>query len=516
MESPVDARLIVETLAIPILVLDPYDNVVAANTSGIAAFCDDSRPVDKNFKDVVAGRLRGPLARAIGEVRRDRRRHGIAAIDAPPADGEARANVEVQPLLRDDGSLAGVLIVDRAHSDDGRLLSAALRTANDELQAANDELASRLEEVRRARQLDDERNRFLAMLAHELRNSLTGITNALHLLRRRRVTTGDRMADQALRIAERQARSQARLVDDLLDVSRIVLGKITLRVEPTDIVAVVRQAIDTAQFEVRSRAHALTTELPNEPITVLGDPVRLEQIVANLLSNAVKYTSPGGSIGVTFAATAETVSVTVSDTGVGMDAALLEHVFDLFTQGDATRSRAAGGLGIGLTVVKQLVELHAGTIEARSRGKGYGSAFEVRLPRTDRPPAIAPEAKPPLPARSHRILVVDDNHDARELLRTILELDGHEVQDTGDAATAVRLAVEWTPDVALIDIGLPDIDGYEVARRIRKRLGGIVRLIALTGYSDAEARRLAAEAGFDQHLVKPADPDRLSELLGGA
>jgi len=251
-------------------------------------------------------------------------------------------------------------------------------------------------------------------------------------------------------------------------------------------------------------------------MTVLGDPVRLEQVVANLLSNAVKYTLPGGSIGVTLVPTPDTVSVTVTDTGIGMDATLLEHAFDLFTQGDATHSRAAGGVGIGLTVVRHLVALHGGTIEARSRGRGHGSAFEIRLPRCDRPAPAVLEPTPRSAPQSRRILVVDDNRDARQLLRTILELDGHEVQDTGDATTAVRLAVEWTPDVALIDIGLPDIDGYEVARRIRKRLGGAVRLIALTGYGEAEARRLAADAGFDEHVVKPADPDRLSELIAGA
>jgi signal transduction histidine kinase/CheY-like chemotaxis protein len=514
MPRPLEAGLIVGALSMPVLVLDPDDVVVAANAAGIAAFCADSRPVGKNFKDVVAERLRNPLARAIDDARRDRRIHVIPAIDTHPVDGDA-VEVEVQPLVRDNGSLGGVLLANRVHADDQRLLSAALQTANAKLQAANDEVEARLEEVREAHQHDDERTRFLAMLAHELRNPLAGITNALYLLRRRRVTSADRMAERALRIAERQARSQARLVDDLLDVSRIVLGKITLRVEPTDIVTVVRQAIDTAQFAVRSRAHALTTELPEEPMTVLGDAMRLEQIMANLLNNAVKYTLPGGSIGVTLAATPETVSVTVTDSGIGMDAALLEHAFDLFTQGDTTRSRAAGGLGIGLTIVRHLVGLHGGTIEARSRGPDRGSAFEIRLPRCDRPAAIVPEAAPPAAPHSRRILVVDDNRDARQLLRTILELDGHEVQDTGDAMAAVRLAVEWTPDVALIDIGLPDIDGYEVARRIRRRLARAVRLIALTGYGDAEARRLAIDAGFDEHLVKPADPDRLSELIGG-
>jgi len=208
--------------------------------------------------------------------------------------------------------------------------------------------------------------------------------------------------------------------------------------------------------------------------------------------------------------------LTVSDTGNGIEAPLLERVFDLFTQADASRSRVAGGLGIGLTVARHLVQLHGGTIEARSPGRGQGSTFEVRLPRTAAAPVAdaQPPTRPRPPAR--RILVVDDNRDAREMLRAILELDGHQVQEAAEGNHALRLTVEWTPEVALIDIGLPEMDGYEVARRIRKQLGNAVRLVALTGYGDPEARRLATEAGFDEHLVKPIDPDMLADFLRAA
>jgi len=235
--------------------------------------------------------------------------------------------------------------------------------------------------------------------------------------------------------------------------------------------------------------------------------------VANLLSNAVKYTPPGGEIGLTITATSETATLTLTDTGVGIERELLDHVFGLFTQGDATRARSAGGLGIGLTVARNLIALHGGTIEARSGGRGQGTTVTVRLPLTDEVATPRAELPPRSAQKPRRVLVVDDNCDARDMLRTILELDGHHVQDAADGAHAVRLAVEWTPDVAIIDIGLPEIDGYEVALRIRKRVGAAVRLIALTGYGDPEARDLAMKAGFDEHLVKPVDPDRLADLI---
>jgi CheY-like chemotaxis protein len=222
------------------------------------------------------------------------------------------------------------------------------------------------------------------------------------------------------------------------------------------------------------------------------------------------------SAAIAVAATPTTATLTVTDTGLGIEPELLAHVFEPFTQGDTSRARAAGGLGIGLTVVRQLVQLHGGTVEARSQGRGRGTTFEIRLPLSDLVPRVTREPAPRAAMSPRRILIVDDNRDARELLRTILELDGHQVQDAAEAGHAVRIAAEWAPDVALIDIGLPEVDGYEVARRIRKRLGNAIRLIALTGYGDDEARRLSADAGFDEHLVKPVDPDVLRDLLAEA
>lgn len=505
---------IVEALPIPVLVLDANHVVVAANTAGIATFLRErSDVVGRNFKDLAVEPWRTALGEPLDRLRRDGHACVVSA-DVTATDATATApSAHLVPLRRADGSVEGILLTTNLVPAPDPTLSAKLREANAELDAANDQLNGRLQELRTAYRHDDERIRFLAMLAHELRNPLAGITSALHLLRRRHVVVGDRLAEQALRIAERQSKSQARLLDDLLDASRLVLGKIALRIEPTDFATIVRQVVETTQPAIRARAQILRADVPAAPVVVMGDAVRLEQVVANVLGNAVKYTPPGGEITVTLSATPETAALTVCDTGAGIEPSLLEQVFELFTQGDATWARVAGGLGIGLTVARALIEQHRGTIEARSAGRGHGTTVEVHLPCTDANPVT--EGRPPrtAPPRSRRILIVDDNRDARDMLHAMLELDGHQVQGAAEGHAAVRLAVEWTPEVALIDIGLPEVDGYEVARRIRKRLGDAVRLIAVTGYGDAEARQLATEAGFDEHLVKPVDPDALADLL---
>ena len=342
MASPVDVRMFVEALPTPALVLDLDEVVVAANAPAVATFAQkNATAVGKKFKDALDDGWRPALTRAIGEMKHERRAQ-LVCVSAESGKANSRASdVRVQPIHGDNGSLRGVLvIVADDHREADRLWSAKLETANAELHAANEELEARLEELRVAHRSHDERNRFLAMLAHELRNPLAAITQALYLLRRRHITHGDRLAEQALRVAERQSQNQARLLNDLLDVSRVVLGKIVLRVEPTDLVAIVRQAIEAAEFSMRSRAHSLRTDVPDHPVRVMGDPVRLEQVVANLLSNAVKYTPPGGEIALTITATSETATLSLSDTGAGIERELLDHIFDLFTQGDATRARS--------------------------------------------------------------------------------------------------------------------------------------------------------------------------------
>ena len=335
MASPIEAKTIVDALPTPVLVLDPNRAIVAVNMAGVRAFTPAiSSPVGKNFTDVVEEPLRSALGRAIDEAIDHGEPRMVLAIAPAPDAARAATQIRVQALADADGALAGVLVTTEGVRDSDRALTAQLDTANAELRVAN-------EELERANREGGERTRFLAMLAHELRNPLAAINSALYLLRRRRAVSGDRTAEHALRIAERQAQSQARLLDDLLDASRLVLGKIILRIEPTDLVAIVRNAIDAAEFGIRSRAHVLRVELPDHPVPIMGDPVRLDQIVANLLGNAIKYTPPGGDLAIAVAATPTTATLTVTDTGLGIEPELLAHVFEPFTQGDTSRARAA-------------------------------------------------------------------------------------------------------------------------------------------------------------------------------
>ncbi|HEU4752108.1 MAG TPA: ATP-binding protein, partial [Armatimonadota bacterium] len=315
----------------------------------------------------------------------------------------------------------------------------------------------------------------------------------------------------------RQTHHLSRLVDDLLDVSRITHGKIELRKEQSDVRTAVRRAVETTRLLVERRSHTLTVDLPAEPLLAEIDPARLEQVMVNLIGNAAKYTDAGGRIWVSAELQESAVVLRVRDTGVGIAPQVLPHVFDLFTQADRSLDRSQGGLGIGLTLVRSLVELHGGTVSAHSEGTGRGSEFIVRLPRAVHPGDYPSSPLRPEPAQSgdpRRILVVEDNPDAAESLVDLLELWGHavEVAPTGEAA--LSLTSTYRPDIVLLDIGLPGMDGYQVAERLRQqpapRPGQIV---ALTGYGQEADRRRSAEAGFDHHLVKPVDPNELRRLL---
>jgi PAS domain S-box-containing protein len=353
---------------------------------------------------------------------------------------------------------------------------------------------------------------FIAMLAHELRNPLAPIRMAMHMLR----AAGERDPDvgRARDIVERQSGHLARLLDDLLDTSRLAHQKIELRRMPTTLQSVVAEALETARELIEGRQHTVELVLPESPLWLDADPTRLAQVVGNLLNNAAKYTPPGGRILVRGQAAGDEVFLSVRDTGIGIPSEALAQVFDLFAQGRATRERSESGLGIGLSLARMLVQLHGGTLTAHSAGAGRGSEFVVRLP-LGAPPALAPATAPapPRPAPPRRVVIIEDNDDARTALRLLLELEGHRVETAADANEGLELVLRTSPQVVLVDIGLPTLDGYTVARRIRAALGDAVLLVAVTGYGREDDRRRATAAGFDEHLVKPFDPERVSRLL---
>jgi signal transduction histidine kinase len=367
------------------------------------------------------------------------------------------------------------------------------------------------QEVREADQRKDE---FLAMLAHELRNPLAPIRNALQVLRLR--GSDQATAHWAQNVIGRQVEHMARLVDDLLDVSRITRGKIQLRKQRLDLREVARRALENARSFLDPPGHQVEVSLPAEPVCIEGDLTRLEQILMNLLHNAAKYTEPGGHIWLVAERQENEALLRVRDTGIGMRADLLPRVFDLFVQSDRALDRAQGGLGIGLTLVRRLVERHGGSVQAFSPGAGLGSEFVVRLPLADVEPEAVPQPNaPPEPCgRSLRVLVVDDNEDAAESLALLLGLWGHQAKVAHEGRTALAVAQEQHPDAVLLDIGLPGMDGYQVARRLRQ-LPGLEKtlLVAMTGYGQEEDRRRSHEVGFQHHLVKPVDPMEVRELL---
>jgi PAS domain S-box-containing protein len=378
-------------------------------------------------------------------------------------------------------------------------------------QARTDRLAAE----QRARQDAEAANRtkdeFLAMLGHELRNPLSAIGTALAIVERSGADPAT--VTRALNIAARQVQNLGRLLDDLLDVARLMSGKMSLQPQALDLAVGVSQTAASFQALAREAGHRLVVD-PHE-VWIRGDGTRLDQMVGNLLSNAMKYTPRGGVITVGVKPVGDEAVLTVEDTGIGIDPALLPRVFDLFVQGSQALDRARGGLGLGLTLVKRLVELHGGKVDAASEGAGRGSCFTVRLPATARPAPAVPGTRMPKPAR-RRIVIVEDHDDSRTVLRHLLELEGHEVHAAADGATGVDQIVGLRPEIALVDLGLPGIDGYEVARRIRKACGDSVYIVALTGYDLAEYRRRSREAGFDDHLVKPVAPDVLGRVLGAA
>jgi CheY-like chemotaxis protein/two-component sensor histidine kinase len=367
------------------------------------------------------------------------------------------------------------------------------------------------------RDADRRKDEFLATLAHELRNPLAPIRNSLQILRMPRVDSGTLQQTRAM--MERQVDHLVRLVDDLLVVSRVMKGKIELRKEPVELANVIARAVETVQPLIAVQGHRLDLSLPQESLLLDADPVRLAQVVGNLLTNAAKYTDAHGHIWLTTSREGNDVVLRIRDSGIGIAPDLLPHVFELFVQADHTSTKAQGGLGIGLTLARNLVQLHGGTIEAHSAGLGKGSEFVVRLPllvqQHEGPrelPALDGGHEPASSGR--RVLVIDDNEDAAVSLAMLLRMQGHDVEVAHDGLSALTLAKTFRPHVVFLDIGMPGMDGYEVARRLRREPGmEATVLAALTGWGQKDDRRRTSEAGFDHHLVKPLDVGTLEQVL---
>jgi CheY-like chemotaxis protein len=381
----------------------------------------------------------------------------------------------------------------------------ALRESQHNLTAANLQLA----------EADRRKDEFLAMLGHELRNPLGVIASAVQLIRTRGLH--DPVLEKALGAAQRQSDHMTRLVEELLDVARITEGKVTLRQEVVRLAQVIDAAVEAARPDVETAGHRLYCSVPTESLKLVGDSVRLVQIVGNLLNNAAKYTPPGGEIHLALERVGHDAVIRVRDTGQGMPPALLASAFDLFVQGTRGTDRRQGGLGIGLTLARRLVEMHGGRILAASEGIGLGSEFTVTLPLADerqlrQDPSLRDEHVSPTARR--RILVVDDHRDGAEMLRLLLEHEGHDLEVAHDGATALALIMSSRPEFVILDIGMPEMDGYEVALRVRQNSAlASVRLIALTGYGQEADTVRSHESGFDNHLVKPVTLEALRKVL---
>jgi signal transduction histidine kinase len=412
-------------------------------------------------------------------------------------------------------ALAPFQMILRGYQEANALLQRLNKTLEQRVQERTAALRAREEQLKEASRRKDE---FLAMLAHELRNPLAPIRNALQIMR---LADGDAAeVGQARDLMERQVHNLVRLIDDLMDVSRITRGKIVLRPERLNLATVVQSALEISRPLIEAAGHELTVELPPQPVYVQADAARLAQVLANLLNNATKYTEPGGHILLTAEQNGAQVVVRVRDTGIGIPAELLPDIFGLFVQVPAAIERSQGGLGIGLTLVKILVEMHGGSVEAHSAGPRQGSEFTVRLPVASEAGARQeqqrhlPADPPPDRLPTLRILVVDDNREAANTLGLLLKLAGHEVRVAYDGPAALEAARTFQPQVLLQDIQMPGMSGFEVARRLRAQSArGNPMFVALTGYGSDDDRRQCLEAGFDHHLVKPVELDTLEKIL---
>ena len=416
-------------------------------------------------------------------------------------------------------SFTNVTLLDRPTS--ARTLISAVQTAirarhrqyqtREQLEALRQTQETLKDRERELHKADRRKDEFLAMLAHELRNPLAPIRNASELLAR--TLPADSQSQNVVGLVKRQVTHLTRLVDDLLDVSRITQGRIELQRGPIDLSTVINQALESVEPLMREKRHKVRVSSRFDDLYVDGDSARLVQCVGNILTNSAKYTDPDGEIHIESYQDGREAVICVTDNGVGIPQELLPQVFELFVQSDRTLDRSQGGLGIGLSVVQRLVEMHGGTVAARSPGPGLGSSFEIRLPLIDPPPKETAEVVPGL-VHAKRILIVDDNADAADSLALLLGLDGHTAHPVYGSMHALETFTKFDPDVILLDIGLPGMDGYEVARRIRAR-GSRARIVALTGYGQTDDQERSRAAGFDAHFVKPVDLQLLRKHLGG-
>ena len=485
---------IIATLREPFVVLDGSLRVKTANRSFYDSFNVSKGETENHFVyDLGNGQWDIPALRTLLDrvLSRNESVHDFEVEHTFPALGRKTMLLNARPFLPDSKHPELILLAVEDVS--------AVRERADELAAAN-------------RRKDE----FLATLSHELRNPLAPLRNGLQVMKLSR--NNGEVVEQARAMMDRQLSQLVRLVDDLLDVSRITQGKVALRKERLDLKAVINAAMETSRPAIEQAGHELAVVVPNEPIFVDGDAVRLGQVVSNLLINSVKYTHRAGHIRLTVGREDGMAVVSVKDDGIGIPPAMLGRVFEMFTQVDRTLETTTGGLGIGLSLVKGLLDMHGGTIEARSDGEGMGSEFVVRLPvvmsdlaEPDRPNGQTSEI---VPSARRRILVVDDSVDATDSLRLLLEMSGHEVRTANDGEAGIAVAAQFRPDVVLMDIGMPKLNGHEAARRIRQQPWGRgMVLVALTGWGREDDRKKSADAGFDHHLVKPVEIDALMKLM---
>jgi signal transduction histidine kinase/ActR/RegA family two-component response regulator len=382
-------------------------------------------------------------------------------------------------------------------------------------EAAQQEILRRERAEAALQETDRRKDEFLATLAHELRNPLAPIRQAALISKTPAATeTQKRWSHDVI---ERQVHHMALLLDDLLDISRVTRGTLELRTEMTELTIVIDAAVETARPSIDSKRHVLSIELPPEPVHLSADPLRLAQVISNLLTNAAKYTDPEGHIRLHAVRDAEAITISVTDNGIGIPREAIQDVFAMFSQVKSAQDRSDGGLGIGLALAKGLVDLHGGTIEARSEGTGRGSEFVVRLPtRLLGAPQLSPamDTASAVPDRRRRLLIADDNEDAAESLAALLRMEGHDVTVVHNGRDALATAAAIQPEIALLDIGMPDMNGYEVARQLRTGpLGQTLMLIAVTGWGQDRDKARAIGAGFDHHFTKPIEPEALLELL---